>query len=272
MRVLTDEWSRWSYPSEYLYSRIRGRIDRGLNYIRRDTPEAIRQYIEQEHKWVYLQMNEGLREKLWPFFFFREIRRVSEWLRLGDVSSQLELSLLSEEIKEVFLKTREISLRIEGLEIILSKVSERFFGLKEIFLSRGLKAFEETLMNSFLSLAVSISYRGLKEFFRYLIDFRNLISLYKHIRWGIETMPSFLSEGNIGVTELRKAFLSGDMSKVHQLSRLLDIDIDDLSELEIGLYKGLRGVLKRRYQMLPIEPIVIPYYLWNLYVESLLGP
>lgn len=272
MRLLTDEGSKWSYPSEYLFSRLRGRFDSGLNYIRREPPEAIRQYIEQEHKWVYLQMNSGLRRMLWSFFFYREIRRIFEWLRLGDITTQLESSLLSEEIKEIFLKTSDTVVRIERLETVLLAVSGNFKGLMDAFKSGGLKKFEEALMNSFLStISGYVTYHSLTEFFRYIIDFRNLMSLYKYRRWKLEKVPLILLGGNMGSKELEKAFSSGDISKVCQLSsRLLNIDIDDPSELEVGFYVGLRRILKRRYITNPNEPILIPYYLWNLYVEYLL--
>lgn len=272
MRLLTDEGSERFYPSEYLYSRLRGRFDSVLNYIRREPPDAIRQYIEREHKWVYLQMNYGLRKTLWSFFFYREIRKVFEWLRLGDTTTQLESSLLSEGIKEIFLKTSDAVIRIERLETVLLGVSVNFKGLMDAFKIGGLKNFEEVLTNSFLStIPISVTYHALREFFRYIIDFRNLMSLYKHIRWKLEKVPLIILGGNIAKNELEKAFSSGDISKVRQLSsRLLDIDIDDLSEPEVGFYLGLRRTLKRRYMMNPNEPILIPYYLWNLYLEYLL--
>lgn len=271
MRLLTDEGSK-RYPSEYLFSRLRGRFDSGLNYIRREPPDAIRQYIEQEHKWVYLQMNYRLRKMLWSFFFYREIRKVFEWLRLGDITTQLESSLLSEEIKEIFLKTSDTAIRIERLETVLLGVSVNFKGLMDAFKSGGLKNFEEALTNSFLStISGSVTYHAVREFFRYIIDFRNLMSLYKYIRWKLEKVPLILSGGNIGKKELEKAFSSGDISKVSKLSsRLLTIDIDELSEPEVGFHLGLRKILKRRYIINPNEPILIPYYLWNLYVEYLL--
>ncbi|MFN3480360.1 MAG: hypothetical protein ACK415_08230 [Thermodesulfovibrionales bacterium] len=272
MKLLTNDGSERSYPSYYLYSRLRGRVINGLDYLRRSVPEVARGYVDREHKWVYLQMNNRLRDMLWPFFFYREIRRVSEWLRLGDVSSQLESSLLSEEIKEIFLESVDITFRVERLETLLSMISKGFKGLKNSFDRKGIKAFEETFMNSFLSMmSGSVTYPALREFFRYMIDFRNLMSLYKYIRWNIDTIPLFLLGGNIGKNELRKALSSGDIFVVNQLfSRRLNIDIDNPSELEVGLYRGLRSILKRRYLMSPVEPVVIPYYLWNLHVESIL--
>lgn len=271
MRPLTDDGSERSYPPHYLYSRLRGRVINGIDYLRKSVPEVARGYVDREHKWVYLQMNNRLRNMLWPFFFYREIRRVSEWLRLGDVSSQLESSLLSEGIKEIFLKSVDITLRIERLETLLSMISKGFKGLKNAFDRKGIKAFEETFMNSFLIMSGSVTYPALREFFRYMIDFRNLMSLYKYMRWNIDTIPLFLSGGNIGRDELRKALSSGDLFVVNQLlSRRLNIDIDNPSELEVGLYRGLRRILKRRYLMSPVEPVVIPYYLWNLHVESIL--
>ncbi|MFN3395240.1 MAG: hypothetical protein ACK4Z9_00390 [Thermodesulfovibrionales bacterium] len=271
MRLLTNDGSDRSYPSCYLYSRLRGRVINGMDYLRKSVPEVARGYVDREHKWVYLQMNNRLRNMLWPFFFYREIKRVSEWLRLGDVSSQLESSLLSEEIKEIFLESVDITFRIERLETLLSMISKGFKGLKNAFDRKGIKAFEETFMNSFLIMSGSVKYPALREFFRYMIDFRNLMSLYKYMRWNIDTIPLFLLGGNIGKNELRKALSSGNIFVVNQLfSRRLNIDIDNPSELEVGLYRGLRSILKRRYLMSPVEPVVIPYYLWNLYVESIL--
>lgn len=267
VRLLTDKGDYRSYPSDYLFSRLRGRIEKGIDYIKMNSPETARRYVEEEHRWVYLQMDNRLRKMLWTYFFYREIRKISEWLRLGDVSSQLEFSLLSDEIKGIFLRYKEVSTRIERLEAILSRVSEGFRGMRDIFEKGGLKTLEESLLNSFISMAVSVRYPPLRRFFRYLLDFRNLTSLYKYLRWGIDKTPCFLSGGSIGEDELRDAYSSGDAFVVQRLSlRRLRIHIDNISELEIGLFRGLRDILKRENVIDPAKPTLILYYLWNLHL------
>lgn len=268
--LLTDKGLR-NYPSDYLFSRLRGRIDRGIVYIRGSGTDAAREFIEQEYRWVYLQMNKELRRLLWPFFFYREIKRLFEWLRIDDLSlhPQLESSLLSEEIKKIFLGTRDLTSRIEKLKMILSDIFKEFNYISK---NSELKAFEENLMKSFLSTIVtSAIYPALRDFFRYIIDFRNLVTIYKCIRWKLERIPSFTPCGKLSESELRRAFSSGDITMVNKLSiKRLGLHIDDPSEIEIGLYNGLRVILKRFYQTDPLKPIVIPYYLWNCYVEYLM--
>lgn len=269
MKLLTDSGNR-TYPSDYLLSRLRGRMDLFIDHIKKSIPDIAREYIDREYRWVYLQMNDRLRENLWPFFFYREIRRIFEWLRLRDIpSTSLELSLLSEEIKDMFSKMRDTSQRVERLEFILRVYSRGFVNIKKAF-EEGTRIFEETFMNQFLLFSISISYSALREFFRYLIDFRNLIGLYKHLRWRIETAPPLLSGGHIKISDLKRAFSSGDISWIQRLtSGKLNISIDDLSELEIKLYSGLRKIMRRQYLESPLEPVFIPYYLWSIYLEYL---
>lgn len=270
MKLLTDRGYR-AYPSDYLLVRLKGRMDQCLDHIRRITPDKAREHIDMEHRWVYLQMNDRLREKLWPYFFYREIRRVFEWLRFSDISStSLELSLLSEEIKDIFSKIRDAPLRVERLETTLRSFLKGFEGIKKSF-EGGVRTFEETFVNQFLLIiSRSIKYFALREFFRFMIDFRNLIGLYKHLRWRIETSPHFLSGGHIKISDLKKASLSGDPSLVQRLSAVkLNIPIDDLSELEIRLYRGLKEIMRRQCLKNPVEPFLIPYYLWSIYLEHL---
>ena len=274
MHLLTDRGCR-CYPSDYLFSRIRGRIGPSIDYIIKSNPEVARDYIDREYEWVYSQLNNGLRERLWSFFLYRELKRIFQWLRLGDISSRnTELSLLSEEIKDMFLNIKDTLSRIERLEGMLSILSKRFEGINNAFRIGGLRIFEETLMNSFLSaITVSTNYPVVKEFFKLIIDFRNLISLYKYLRWGIETFPIFLPGGQIRIRDLKKVFLSGDILLIPKISlEKLGIPIDDLTELEIGLYQGLREILRKWYMEDPLKPVVIIYYLWSIHLEGISKP
>ncbi len=274
VRLLIDSGYR-NYPSYYLYSRLRGRIERGIDFIRSVNTETSKEYIDKEHQWVYLNMNKKLREQLWPFFFYREIRKISEWLRVGELShefSRLELCLLSGNIKNIFLQTTDTTARLRRLEHILTGFSKGFKGIKEAFDKDGFRGFEEHIMNSFLSImVVSYIYPVLRNLFRYLIDLRNVMSIYKHIRWGIDKMPPFISGGKIGLEDLRKAALSGDSSQVLQFtSNRLKTVVSKPTELETAFYIKVRNELRRDYLSTPLEPVVIIYYLWNLYLESIL--
>jgi hypothetical protein len=290
------------YPTEYLIARLRGRraylvkdwnnlltstgpLDSQLparyrELIVKYSQEGVWKHMLREFQWIYLQMNRGLRNTFYPFFIYSEIKTITLCLRYKAeketgalVEDLLSFSLLSEKFKKV-LKAGG-----EDLSSILAELERKFLyspdklaGLNEIFLKDGLKGVEERLTNDFIEKIMRSKLESvLKMFFTYLIDIKNIITLYKHMRWSVKTDPAFIRGGSIGESNLRKIVQNGELSGIVRLMyQLTGVKVHDLdaavieNTLYTSLTRHLRNVSRERADI-----GLILDYLWKIYIEAL---
>ncbi len=288
------------YPTEYLLSRIKGRRAqlikdwrtlifgvapfesvsstryRGLLGIK--SPEDVWKFLIKEYRWVYFQMNGVLRQIFQPFFLYSELRTIFICLRLlkekkaGKVNELLEASLLSEEIKAVLTESEDIAATVAALERIFCSLSSQFGGLTELLSAEGLRGVEQRLANRYLVHTVHSKLDPLMRiFFSRLIDSRNIMSLYKHLRLNIKTEPEFLPGGGIAEARLREVLKSGDLFGVSSLIREfigIKIERPDPTQVETSLYKGITRFLRKEGKD-PFGAGPILDYLWRCSIEAM---
>ena len=290
------------YPGEYLLSRLRGRsaylITDWEPFISGTEPldnlpsplwkvslmdksrEGLWRHLMKEYRWVYVQMNEGLRELFRPFFLYAELRTLFPCLRYkeaaekGKIEEVLSLSLLSERIKEILKGTDSLHAALEGIEGLLSSFSGNFRGLRSKGEREGLRGAEQWLMMRFLEYTINSGLHPvIRNFFVRLIDSRNILLLSKYLRWGLKAGPVFTRGGSISGNKLSGIMRNADPIEVASLiRRLTGMQIEKLNPAHVRhtLSIWITKSLMRAGRGGSFAEFVL-YYLWrcSLEVENL---
>ncbi|MGE5894153.1 MAG: V0D/AC39 family V-type ATPase subunit, partial [bacterium] len=288
------------YPTEYLLTRIRSKrsqlirdwksmlLDigslenvssgryRGLALEK--TPEGIWRRLIREYRWVYSQMNGELREIFRPFFVYSELRTLFICLRhaedrtAGRLDELLSLSLLSQSLKAVLMKSEDIPTAVDGIERIFRSLSENFSGLREILDDEGLRGVEQRITERYLVHTMNTNLHPLmKRFFIRIIDSRNILKLYKHLKLNMKAPAVFTPGGSIAEERMRDILDAGDLFAVGPLiQRFTGVRIDamETARVENALYRAITRFLKQEGRdPLGIGPILD--YLWRCSIETM---
>lgn len=287
------------YPTEYLLARIRGRRvyllrewDKILfspdpveyllptlygEFITEHSLGGVWKRLLKEFKWVYLQMNKGLRDVFHQFFLYSEIKTLILCFRNkirekkpAEVEHLLSFSLLSEEVKAILEMEAELPSVLEVFEKRPLFPSIRRIGLKDVFLKDGLIGVEQKLTGAFLEQIISSELHPvIKRFFIYKIDTKNIITIYKYLRWGVKADPLFVNGGSIGKSRLTRVINTRETSEIAQLIyQLSGLRVKELRppNFESTLLRGLTKKIKimgREYADIGF----ILDYLWRCSVE-----
>ena len=284
------------YPAEYLISRIRGKRaalisdwtplvfsgapfeypDSSLRsgFVSERSPEGVWRDLMKEYRWVYLRMNSELREIFRPFFLHLELRTIFICLRnikggkTVETRNVLSASLLSEDIKKVLTGRADILSAVSVIEKGFLTLSEAFSGIADVCGREGLKGFERELTVRYL---VATARSGLdplmKNFFVRIIDSRNIISLYKYLRLGPITGPSFIPCGSIGEAVFLRIIERKDIALVDRLAGTKGAGPGQLN-VESALYRKMTVFLRKAGRdPLGIGPVLD--YLWRISLEAM---
>jgi len=202
MKTLTDllyKPRQDGYPVDFLLARLGSRLAGFSSRCPIGGGEATWQELQQEYSWLYSCMGLGFRRELSAVFLCFELRNIHSAIRFakaGDktgIESVLRSSLLSRDLKGIFLNTDNPLLIIRKLSADLSSLDKGFAGLERIYLDNGLPVLEKAVLDSFLSAAIREGLSDLTTCF--LLRFtekRNLMVLAKEKRWGLENiLPAF---------------------------------------------------------------------------------
>jgi vacuolar-type H+-ATPase subunit C/Vma6 len=288
------------YPTEYLLARIRGR----RVYLIRDwdtivfNPEphkyllstrygellgtyasdGIWKNLLKELQWVYHQMNRGLIHIFQPFFIYAEIKTIILCLRhktaqgaLTEIESILLFSLLSDKIKDLFRMKTDFLTSLEMLEKVCISPSAGMTGLRDVFAEDGLKAVEQLLTGMYLKKILRAGLHPvIKSFFVSLIDSKNIMAAYKHLRWGIHAEPVFIPGGSIRESRLKKVVETGRIEEISLLiSRYTGISIEETtaSGIDVTLQRGMTKMIKMMSRESSGIGLLLDY-LWKCSVEA----
>jgi hypothetical protein len=284
------------YPTEFLISRIRGKraslisdwtslvfsgapfeypepsLNRGFATER--SPGGVWRDLMKEYRWVYLRMNSGLREIFIPFFLYLELRTIFICLRnikggkAAEARNVLSASLLSEDIKKVLTKRADILSAVRGMEEGFLTLSDAFAGIADLCGREGLQGFERELTVRYLVATVRSGLDPLvKNFFVHIIDSRNIISLYKYLKLGPKTAPSFIPYGSLGETVFLKAIERKDFALVGRLAGTKEAGPGRMN-VETALYRKITAFLRKAGRdTVGIGPVLD--YLWRISLEAM---
>jgi vacuolar-type H+-ATPase subunit C/Vma6 len=262
------------YPTDYLLCRVRSRRVLYKNFIADELPVEIWKHLLREYQWIYIQMNGALRNIFWRFFIYSELRTIFMCLRYKKggyekIEELLRFSLLSDDIKKLLMGDSDIMTAIVSVEGAFLSISGRFKGLKDIFIKDGLRGFEQVLTNVYLNNTINSKlHHTIRDFFRYVIDARNIIVVYKHIRWKMHDYPLFINGGSVKEARLRRIFERQDISGITTLVQKLTGIITDVKNIENSLLKWITRFLRKTAKD-PLCIGVILDHLWRCYVETI---
>jgi hypothetical protein len=147
-------------------------------------------------------MSRTLRTVFYPFFLSQEIRTIIICLRLkqardpgAGIAEALSDSLLADEIKKLFLAGDDLPSALDGLEHVLAVIGNAPHGFRELSEAEGLSAVEVTIGDRLIQHCLQSAFNPVvRSVIESLIDMRNIITLWKHLRWSIAS-PLHLQEG-----------------------------------------------------------------------------
>lgn len=238
--------------------------------------EQLWRSLLREFQWVQRQMEPPLRETFAPLFGWFELRTLALCLRnraegaTGKVGELLFHSLLAERLKKVVLSDRDLPAVCRKLAEFLAFAAPRFSRLGSAYGERGLAGFEQELADLYLTGTFSAPLHPVVgEFFRRLIDTRNLMALQKQLRWRIKAAPRFIRGGWIGEGSLREAAQRRESAAIATLMERLTGRKIEISPAG-GVEQPLLADLTRRVRRLgrEAETGLILDYLWGCYVET----
>jgi len=229
-----------------------------------------------EYRWVYRQMDDTVRGHFTPFFIWLELKTILLCLRnmqarrSREIETILSSSLLSFHVKSILTDSGELSEAVARLEITLALLSAVFRGAARIYGEQGIAGLERWLNDGWLHWAGKSLHPRFRELFGLLVDFRNLMRLYKALRWELQEPPEFLQGGRIARTSLREALLHGDRAAVVGLLRRFPgmmEEVDSAASPEKTLLEGIGKRLRQCGRELSGYGRIIEY-LWLLYLET----
>lgn len=203
---------------DYLYARIRcrraslagGGLLRGVN---KDPQQA----LLAEYRWVYRQLDAGLRRKLLPVFEYFELRLLVIALRClaagerATLQRQLEQSLFRPEVVSSVTQASRVIDAISRLEQLFGEDYSAFSGLEKCYLRQGPGGLEQQLIGGQLNASLEQAKEPkVREFLRFLLDMRNLLALHKHLRWQLPLAPPLLAGGTLDLAMLEKIWQQGE--------------------------------------------------------------
>ena len=284
MLNLLHDCTRSGYPPEYLLSRIRGRMAAHISeehcVSKEDTTTfqvddaVIWDEVSEERRWIYLQMDNALRQALAPLLFYFEINTIVLCLRnlearqSGVMAVNCEKGLLSEELKEIVLAMDIPASIVLKLERFMGHAGFVMDGLATAYEGGGVQKCEELFRQRFLEqVPVVCSHPEVVNFFRMIIDLKNTLTMSKCLRWKKQEVPMLINGGRIklrkgdivpteyGLKKMIRHFAGG--------SEAMGGDLHPV-ELEPLLYAHLSRIMKRR--MGSGDPVVCCIgYVWHCF-------
>jgi len=288
LTALLEQPAGEGYPAEYLLARIRGRRAKlaaarlapaagELPVAGGMTATAAREQLRAEFGWVYRQMNEKLRETFAPLFFWFEVRTILLSLRFrragerGKAASLLTASLLAAPLQRALTMEGDPAEALDELAGLLATVAEPCRDLARICRQRGWKDFEQGLATCCLERMTGPPVHPLlREFFRALIDLRNLVTLAKQMRWQLHGPSAFIRGGELALARLEKTRDEGTPAGLTALLGTLP-GMGALPAVPGNPEPLLLGWLSGKVRALGRDPLgcgLILDYLWNCTVEA----
>ena len=240
--------------------------------------ESIWGALLEEFEWLHGQMNPRLRTTFAPVFVLFELKTIVLCLRnnaIGKgarVDALLRRSLLAEPLQQGLRAGDTIESAVVAVTDVLTTATEAFGDLQSAFAEEGLKGFERNLVRDYLQhLTAQRMHPVLNMFFRRFIDLRNMLLLYKHLRWDVEDGAAFIAGGTVEASRLHHILAHKDMTALDALVMEAGIGRTPPAASE-GILETmlLRSMTKRlRKSSREYEDVgLILDYVWHLYTQA----
>lgn len=203
------------YPADYLLARLQGRrpplasasapalSTAGAGLADRDDSRYW-QEAAAERSWLFRQLGFELRATLAPLFVHFELgtlARVFRYLegqRPGEADRVLQASLLSPTIRTILRGREGVAGILSHLERSPACLALSLAGISERYTKGGLQRCEEFMRSRFLARVLADGgQRDLVFFFGAVTDIRNMLTVAKALRWGVDPVPPLVAGGQV---------------------------------------------------------------------------
>lgn len=244
-----------------------------------DSDEAIWNAFLHEIEWLYGQMNRPLRAVFTPVFVLFELKTIVLCLRScaaqqrAEIDRLLRHSLLAGRLQAALRQEAEVRGGVAAMAEAFGPLMGDVRTLEDAYAGGGIRGFETRLVHGYLgSLAAARLHPAIAAFFVAFIDLRNLMTLYKHLRWGIDDPAAFIAGGSLERPRLRQASASQDPASLDALVRgVAGRAAPPLAASEGALETVLLGSLALNLHKSAAEgepPALILDYAWRVYVHA----
>ena len=233
--------------------------------------------MRQEFRWVYLQMNRGVRSCFAPIFLWFELRTILVCLRLcrgggrEQAAALLDASLLAQPVQRVLRGIEEPFAGADPLSELLEADAATVRALGILYREGKGREYEERLVALYLERVTRLALPPvLGDFFRWLVDLENLLALAKQMRWRLEEPRALIGGGTIAIKRLEQVLKAGSAAG---LAGLLPSrpGLGELPELPQNLEHFLLCRLTGKLRKLGRDPLGIGCllaYLWECHIEA----
>ena len=271
------------YAPEYVRARLHGRhasltraAAAGFSASRDLTDEQIWSAFLTELAWLFRQMNPRLRAEHAPLFALFEMKTIVLCLRHASLgraappSRLLEGSLLSLPIQKILREPRPAGVIVASLADALGGLSRPFLDLDTRYFESGLRGCEDALMRLFLeAVATTRLTAPVRMFLTRFTDLRNIMALYKHVRWQMKGPLVLINGGALAVPALKNIVITQDQGALDALVATITghVEADSELSLETGLLAALTHALAQASRRNGGDWIVA-HYVWSRYVHA----
>ncbi|MDH4310068.1 MAG: V-type ATPase subunit [Gammaproteobacteria bacterium] len=276
------------YPTDYLLARVRARRAaltaqwraihaRGLPA--EVTDDAIWEGFLRELGWLRGQMNRRLRTSVDPVFGLFELKTLVLCLRCKAVQRDAEIARLlaasqvSDALRQALLQETDVPAAVASIAVALEPADDAEASLRRAYAQAGLKGFETRLTRSYLGHVNDARLHPLvRRFFASFVDLRNLMTLYKLLRWEMDDAAAFLTGGTIGVERLQRIGAARDAAGLDPMVReIAGRAAPPLATAEGSLETILLGSLSHKVRSLgrQEDPVgTVLDHAWRVYIHA----
>jgi vacuolar-type H+-ATPase subunit C/Vma6 len=275
------------YPTDYLAARVRGRRAQllGAEPGRRParaaeiaSDEAIWDALLTEFDWLRRQMNPRMRAIFAPVFTLFGIKtlvlavRSKAAERHASVERLMRHELFADDLREALVAAPDPGAAVAAIAGAFAPLLGDARGIAAAYAEGGVKAFESRLMRDFLaSVAAARLHPAIRHFFESFVDLRNVMTLYKHLRWGIHDAAAFVAGGTLPVARLAEASSRGDHACLESCAGEFLGPAVAAAAGEGSLESRLLSRLTRRLHKAGRqgdESDLVLDYVWSVYVQA----
>lgn len=279
--------ARAGYPTDYLVARIKGRqgtlisdwdalIARGLAPGLSD--EEVWGTLLRELEWLHRQMNETVLLATAPLVGLFEMKTLVLALRnvaigrTAVVRTLLEHSLLATNVKHILLEAPDVRTALNRLARLHGATAHVYAALPDVYAQGKLRALEDAVMRSYLeAVIVGPLHRVLRDFFALFIDLRNVMLVYKHLRWEVPSECRLIRGGTLERRRLQQILVRHDLAGLDALVRRTAGRSHPSAVNDAGLETLLlRAITTNLVRLRRDEQhvAVIASYMWRLYIQA----
>lgn len=232
-----------------------------------------------EFEWLYGQMDRALRHRLGPVFVLFELKTIVLCVRNKvahraiEIDGLLARSLLGAPLRQALTDEPSVQATIAAVTAVVAAAAPAAREAADGYASGGLRGFEDGLMRGYLAHVATAPLDGtVSRFFAAFTDLRNVMILYKQLRWGIADPAAFIRGGTLEPVVFERALASKDPAVVAELSsRATGLKSLAPATTEGNLETVLLSTLAQRLHQAARAGgavAVIVDYLWRKYAEA----